>query len=355
MTLQHGGNVWLAAKKYGIKTQEILDFSANINPLGPSPRAMEALEEALQEIQHYPEPQAETLRRDLAGVLGLPEECLLLGNGAAELVYALARVLKPTRLLLPAPTFGEYAEGFADVEKVELPLDPAQNFALPDTSHEKLRAGDLLILCNPNNPTGQLLPEDQLRALLHRVGEVGALLLVDEAFMDFVLPPCSLLKNVPQHPHLLVLRSLTKFFALPGLRLGYLAASPSLVQQVQGVLPPWRVNRLAQVAGCASLQDQAYIEHTLQFMEQQKEWLYQELKNLPGLAPLPPAANFILVDCRGSHRKAQEIQDFLGPRGVLIRLCHNFSGLDDYYFRVAVRSPQENRRLLQNLQQLLQD
>ena len=353
MAKQHGGNVWLAEETYGVQQEQILDFSANINPLGPSPKAITALQRSVDQIRHYPEPQARALRGELAKVTGVPEELLILGNGAAELIYALGRVLKPKRVLLPTPTFSEYAEGFTEVVPVFLPLNPVNDFALLAEAIEPVvQRGDLLIICNPNNPTGQLVDQQQLRALLDKVGQLGANLLIDEAFMDFVEPEQSLLKEIQHHPHLLILRSLTKFFAIPGLRLGYLAASTKVVESLHKVLPPWRVNHLAQVAGVASLQDQTYIQQTLELVDQQRAMLFSALAGIPGLRPLAPAANFILVDCHASGITAREIQNYLGPRGILIRLCANFSGLDEYYFRVAVRSERENSLLIKNLQDI---
>lgn len=354
MAKQHGGNVWLAQKIYGLRQEQILDFSANINPLGPSPLALTAIQQALNKIKHYPEPQAASLRRVIADLMELPEELLILGNGAAELIYALARVIKPRRLLLPVPTFSEYAEGFGDVAKMYLPLNRANNFALSaDKIAPLLQAGDLLIICNPNNPTGQLVEQQQLSALIKRAGQVGAGLLIDEAFMDFVRPEQSLLQEVQSYPFLFVLRSLTKFFAIPGLRLGYLVAPQQVVEQLYNVLPPWRVNLLAQVAGLASLQDKAYMDETLELIGDQKAMLYSGLAAIKGLEPLPPTANFILVDCRASGITAREFQNHLGPRGILIRLCDNFPGLDDYYFRVAIRNAKENLLLIKNLQEYI--
>jgi len=344
----------LAEQMYGIKKESILDFSANINPLGPSPRAMEALQESLVNIKHYPEPQAASLRREIARLTGLPEEMIILGNGAAELIYALGRVIKPQRVLVPVPTFSEYAVGFADFERVEVVLRKENDFRLePGELAQLLQPRDLMILCNPNNPTGCLVERHKLDPLVRGAGEVGAWLMVDEAFMDFVRPQQSLLPHVPANPFLVVLRSLTKFFAIPGLRLGYLAAAPEIIRDLTAVLPPWRVNVPAQVAGLASLQDEEYIERTLQLINLQRLFLTAGLAAIPGLKPLPAAANFILVDCSESGLTAAQIQSCLGPKGILIRQCDNFAGLDGNYFRVAVRCQEENGILLHHLREII--
>lgn len=350
----HGGNVWLAEQIYRIKKEHIIDFSANINPLGPSPRALTAIQQALPSIKHYPDPEAGGLRAAISHTIGLPEEHLIMGNGAAELIYALGRVLRTRRVLLPVPTFSEYAGGLAGVDLVPVPLDRECDFNLQVSNIARLlQSGDLVIICNPNNPTGQLVPGDQLRWLLRRARELGAWLMVDEAFMDFVQPEQSLLPDIPRHSNLIIVRSLTKFYALPGLRLGYLAAAPDMVQRLTDILPPWRVNTLAQAAGLASLADQAYQTSTRQIITAQREFLTRGLAQIPGLRPLPAAANFILVDCRDSGYQDRQIQNYLGPRGILIRPCHNFAGLSHNYFRVAVRLAHENEVLLQHLRELL--
>ncbi|GAB6180931.1 threonine-phosphate decarboxylase CobD [Desulfotomaculum defluvii] len=352
---KHGGNIWLAAQTYGLKERTLLDFSANINPLGPSPLALAAMRQALLQIQHYPEPQAETLRKELSQITSLPEEMLILGNGAAELIYALGRLLKPRRVLLPVPTFSEYADAFRKIEQIHIPLDRHNGFTLDiEAVGRQLRQGDLAIICNPNNPTGQLVLKEHLKVLLTQAQASGADLLVDEAFMDFVFPEQSLMQEIPSNGHLYVLRSLTKFFAIPGIRLGYLATSPSVIETLMSFLPPWRVNLLAQVAGVSSLRDKQYSASTLEQMGRLRTLLVEGLTSITGLRPLCPAANFILVDCRESGYSAEEIQNFLGPKGILIRQCKNFIGLDGYYFRVAVRSERDNARLLQALQELVQ-
>ena len=353
---RHGGNVWLAQQTYGIMTNELIDFSANINPLGPSPRAMEALERAKAYIRHYPEPQAETLRLELASLWNLPEDMIIVGNGAAELIYALGRVLRPRRVLLPVPTFSEYAESFTEQERIAIYLKRDNYFSLqPEKLYPLLEPGDLLVICNPNNPTGQLISRVELRGLLEQAKEKATWVLLDEAFMDFVQPQQSLLEELSLYPNLIIVRSLTKIYALPGLRLGYLAAPPQMIKKLYQTLPPWRVNVLAQAAGLASLQDQAYFNQTLALVNRQKEFMRKALEAMPGLTPLPAAANFLLVDCRDSGFTAAAIKEYLAPRGILLRLCHNFEGLDEYYFRVAVRTEGENLCLLQNLQQFLRD
>ena len=218
---------------------------------------------------------------------------------------------------------------------------------------EQLQPGDVAIVCNPNNPTGQLHARQELLLAAEQAQKRQAWLVVDEAFMDFVQPEQSLLPLTARNQHVVVLRSLTKFFAIPGLRLGYLAATPAVVQRLQQELPPWRVNTLAQVAGSASLADTAYQQATLALLQEQKNYLYEGLAAIPGLQPYPPAANFILVASAASGYTARQLQEQLGPHGILIRQCHNFRGLSPYYFRIAVRTQRENRILLDHLTRII--
>lgn len=350
----HGGNVWQAEQFFGIPVHKLMDFSANINPLGPSPRAIEAVQRALEYIKFYPEPQAETLLKELAKQWSLPQDRLILGNGAAELIYALGRLLTPKRVLLPVPTFSEYAASFAASEQVPILLDRNEDFSLkPEQLYSLLEPEDLLIICNPNNPTGQLVSKDMLLVLVNQAKAKGAWVMLDEAFMDFVYPQQSLLRELSAYPNLIIVRSLTKIYALPGLRLGYLAAAPRIIDELYKNLPPWRVNVLAQVAGLASLQDQIYLSQTLALVNQQRQYLIDGFNAIPGLKALPAAANFILVDCRQAGCTAAAIRDYLAPRGILVRLCDNFQGLDKYFFRVAVRNQEQNHILLTELQQFI--
>lgn len=350
----HGGNIWAAARKYHIKPESFIDFSANINPLGPSPMAMEAMRKGICFVRHYPDPEACRLKIKLSQFLSVPKDNLVLGNGSNELIYALARVLQPKRLVLPAPTFSEYATAFSDVPLKTVHLDCDNGFVLPvELLADTLKKGDVLFVCNPNNPTGYVTPKGDLMMLAEKAYQVGATLVVDEAFMDFVEETETVLPAGLSNPALVVIGSLTKFFALPGLRLGYMAANSDMLAKVAKQLPLWRINILAQMAGEASLGDWNYIMTTLAMVNREKEFLYYRLKNLPGLIPYPPSANFILVDCWNTGFTAAKICERLEQKGILIRNASNFVGLNEYYFRVAVRQRNENLILLRELQEVL--
>lgn len=350
----HGGNIWSASKRYNIAPDNFIDFSANINPLGPSPLAIEAMHDGIKLVQNYPDPEAKELLASLSQYLELPQGNLLLGNGGAEIIFALGRHLKATRLVLPVPTFSEYRFACGDVPVVNVPLRPHDNFRLP-VEHIKriVKQGDVIFVCNPNNPTGSLVSREDLFSLASWANKINAVLVVDEAFMDFLAHRESALPWVLDNPNLVVVGSLTKFFALPGLRLGYLAASSYLIEDVSKQLPPWRVNVMAQMAGVASFKDTDYIANTLKLMHTEKEFLYQELKNINGLTPYPPNANFILIDGWKTGKTSAYLCEQLGKQGILIRDASNFEGLNQFYFRIAVRLREENQLLVQKIKLIL--
>ncbi|MFZ5592264.1 MAG: threonine-phosphate decarboxylase CobD [Bacillota bacterium] len=354
----HGGDLKAAAGKYGRPEKDWLDFSASINPLGPSPAVARAVQEEFWRVMHYPDPYCRELTGQLAAYLGLPPEYLLTGNGAAELIYLLPRALRISRALVVAPTFSLYARSVeAGGGRVDYFLtEPAGGFEpVLDKLAARLAGYDALYICNPNNPTGVLLSPDKLQWLAGRAAEAGCFLVVDEAFIDFVPEPpeSSLLPVLPRQERMIVLYSLTKFFALPGLRLGAVAAAPPLLAQLRRVKDPWSVNALAQVAALAALGDGEHIQASRQAMAHLRRHLTGLLSSLPGLKVWPTTANFVLLQLEQPGLTADVFTDALARRGVLVRNAANFAGLDDKYIRVAVRSEEENAVLCRAMQEVL--
>lgn len=349
----HGGNVWAAAQRLDMEPGQILDFSANINPLGPPPAALQAIQESLQFIHCYPEPEAEELKSALAKYLGEQEENLILGNGGSELIYHLLRELYQGRIVLPAPTFAEYGRSVRKPRYHRFFLKSQEEFRLDVEKLVKvIQQKDVVVLCNPNNPTGKIISQEEVLYLVGEAEKIGAKVIVDEAFMDFVLQKESVVPFVEDHPDLFVIGSLTKFFALPGLRLGYLAASRKATLKLAETLPPWRINTPAQFAGKAALQDSEYIEKTLNYIDCEREHFYGELQKLEGLKPLTSAVNFILIENYNFKHKTKDLKQLLEARGILIRTSAGFHGLSAAYFRLAVRTTEENKRLLGVLQEI---
>ena len=356
----HGGNLEQASRRYKRPKEEFLDFSSNINPLGPSPMALSAISSNLAAIVNYPDPDCTELKSLLSAHLGLREEYLVIGNGAAELIYSLAQAARIKKAVIPVPTFIEYglAVNNCGGEVLEINMPVGNGFCLPlDEIIGHLKGADALFLCNPNNPTGRLFPGRVVDQLVRQALEKGVAVIVDEAFMDFVLSRhChSVMGMVGKYPNLIVLYSMTKFFGIPGLRLGAMAGPVELIEVVKTVRAPWTVNTLAQLAGVASLKDIRYMQETRKIVVREKKFLYKQLSKIPGIKPLPPAANFILIDVRKSGFTSSQITDALGERGILVRDCEGFAGLDSGgYIRIAVRTRAENEKLLYELKNALE-
>jgi threonine-phosphate decarboxylase len=351
-TPPHGGDVYHLARTLGLALGDLLDFSANINPLGIPPGLADAAQAALKEIVHYPDRRVLALRRDLAAYHGLSPEAILVGNGSTELIYLAARALRPGRGLIVTPAFSEYEQALrvAQVPVAFHPTDEAHDFTL----HKVLEpgAGDLVFLAHPASPSGALLAPELFLAVAARVQAAGAYLLLDEVFVDFV-EEASFKTYLGRFPRLLILRSFTKFFGIPGMRLGYLLGAPELVAPLAGEQEPWSVNTMAQVMGRACLADKEYRHRTRALITREREFLLEGLAALPGLTPFPSAANYLLVKLTRPGASAARLRRRMLAQGIVIRDASNFRGLDERFFRLAVRRREENARLLQALEECL--
>ncbi|MBK1990878.1 threonine-phosphate decarboxylase [Sphaerospermopsis aphanizomenoides BCCUSP55] len=358
----HGGNLAWAAALAGCPPDAIVDFSASISPLGPPNSIIAAIVSQLGNLKHYPDPDYSELKLALGHFHQLPSEWILPGNGSAELLTLIGRELAQlTATVLITPAFGDYYRTLAayNAKVLEFPVDlkignreegrgnseegrlivPISLFPhLPiSPSHEYG-----LLLNNPHNPTGKLFLRDDILPYLQDF----ALVVVDEAFMDF-LPPDqeqSLIGLVQEYENLVILRSLTKFYSLPGLRLGYAIAHPDRLAKWQSWRDPWPVNTLAAAAAIAALQDTEFQQLTWKWLPQARNQLFQGLASIPGLKPLEGAVNYLLVE---SQQSTSELQTkLLRQHQILIRDCLSFKELGDRFFRVAVRSESDNQRLL---------
>jgi len=344
----HGGDIWTAAESFGGKPDQFLDFSANINPLGPPKALIPLLTEALPEITRYPDPVCRRLRQKLGSTYSLPEEFFLIGNGAAECIQLAVSALQPKRVGLLYPCFSEYeaAAKKAGCDIVPFFTCKSDQF-LPQTEHllAFLPQIDFLFIGHPNNPTGNHLRLEDLRAVAEACREAGVTLGVDEAFLDF-LPHGeeeSLLPEIERFPNLILFRSMTKMFAIPGLRLGFVIAHPKLVARMASLQIPWSVNHLAQKAGEWLVDEKEFVLATQSFVQQEREILIQHLQGIPGLTIFPSRTNYLLLHTAGCP--VEDLQRELAQQGILIRNCTMYPGLGEGYFRIAVRSRQENERM----------
>ncbi|HAU38992.1 MAG TPA: threonine-phosphate decarboxylase [Phycisphaerales bacterium] len=353
MTTGHGGNHCSLAKQAGRSSDEILDFSASINPLGPPDCLRSVISRNLSNLVHYPDPDASELVEAIARRYGLPREQILVGNGSTEILFAAVRALKNgyRRTVIPVPCYCDYARAAALAEMEVQAVKLGDDFALdwPALGTE-LRGGEMVFLGQPNNPTGLLFDSLEFRRFAD--AHPSTLFVVDEAFADFVDGYRSLAQGI--QPNVVVLRSLTKFYAIPGLRLGFAVARPDLARTIRRHVPPWSVNTLAQAAGAAVLADEEYAEQTRICVAQRRQALVEELGTLPGLHVYPGQANYLLVRLDRFHSDAASLANrLLMNDGIAIRVCENFEGLDRRFFRLAVRTEEENRRLLRALALIL--
>lgn len=331
----------------------LLDLSASINPLGISPRVVDAIRAAIQEVVHYPEPRAPALVEALARYHGVPVQHVLAGNGSTELIYLLARALAPRRAIVVHPAFSEYE---AALEPAGCAID--REITGPETGWAprldeiagRLDRVDLVWLANPGNPTGALLPLALLEDLAERCERAGAVLAIDEAFVDFV-EERSLKGEVPRFPRLAVVRSLTKFFALPGLRVGYAILGDAVGERVEAWRQPWSVNALAEAAAIAALADTAYQEETRRLVPEWRAALASGLEKR-GFHVHPGAANYLLVRLERGLTGAA-LGAALLAEGVAIRDCASFPGLGVDHVRIAVPRPDRQQVLFAALDRCL--
>jgi len=340
----HGGRREAASRLYGIPREEFLDFSASINPLGPPQGVTAAVRAAAVEMAHYPEEVPADLTAAAAAFLGVDEDQVVMGNGSSELIYWMAVELAPRRVLVVEPTFSEYrmACEAAGARCESMLLEEEESFAL-DVEKVRPEGYDLVFVCNPNNPTGYFTPPEEMMRLRRRCRGAGAALAVDEAFIDFTAYGQSILEDGLE-PGLFVIRSFTKSHALAGLRLGALACESDHANRLRRRMPPWNINAFARAAGMAALADGKYLKWTRRELEQARSSLFMGLMALPGIEPLPSAANFLL--CRLENGGASRLAAAMARQGILVRDCNGFTGLGDRYIRVAVRSEDENHQLL---------
>ncbi len=350
----HGGGVDHAMAELNLSREAIHDFSASINPLGTPSQVQQALTAALGRIGDYPEIEAASLRSELAQYHSIPEENLLPGSGSTELIYLLPRVFRPRRVLLVLPCFSEYAPALkqagCQIDTVSLAPETGFEFSAELIIKALKEDTDLVLLANPGNPTGVGIDPQQLLRLAEQLGDTR--LLIDEAFIDFC-PQHSLLTEVMKASNLLVLRSMTKFYAIPGLRAGYLAASAADIARVQALKEPWTMSNLAIAGAKACLASADYRQQTLQLIPQLRTELQQGLEALD-IKVFAGEANYLCC-CLPEHSPdAGKLAGCLRKQGLLIRNCADFKPLDSRYFRLAVLSRDANLYLLSRLRLLIE-
>lgn len=347
----HGGDIVGAREVW---KGELLDFSANLNPLGMPEAVRKAAEEAVGEAIHYPDPLCRALCAAIARRDNVTPEQILCGNGAADLVFRLAFSQRPRRVLVTAPTFSEYQDAVqaAGGEVVYHRLAPENHFdltgAVLDDLNDEL---DMAFFCTPNNPTGRLIHRDLMLRILERCREKNIRVVVDECFLSLADPGegAGLAGTLKDFPNLLLLRAFTKSYAMPGLRLGYcLSADTALLDGLSRCAQPWSVSGPAQAAGLAALAEPEYPARARQLIAVERAWLTDALREV-GLQVFPSQVNYILFWAPG----VDDLKERLLAHGVLIRSCANYVGLGSDYYRVAVRPHRENEGLIRAMREVL--
>ena len=357
----HGGDVVDAAGKSGFRREEILDFSSNVNPLGPSEKALEAARKCFTEIPAYPDSNCNELRQAIASHFsGISKNNVVVGNGSTELIYLFAEAFlkKGEVALIPTPTFGEYESAVRKTGETAKFVKLDKNFNVDGSVYIREMGGaKMVFLCNPNNPTSILIPNETLTGIVERALKQNSLVFLDEDFLEFVEKEktLSLVSKIKHHPNLFILRSFTKIFGLTGLRVGYGIACEEIINVLSCAKIPWNVNCLAQAAAVAALKDEEHLRMTRDLIKKEKTQLLTELKQFRSFKVYPPDANFFFIDIRKSGLTATELTNKLLQQSILIRDCTSFRGLDQYYVRVAVKTRYENVRLIEALKRTVKN
>ena len=380
----HGGNIYKVFREKNLK--EILDYSSNINPYGIPESLKSRIIENLEILERYPDPDYVELREKLANLNNVNLSDIILGNGATEIIFLFMKVINPKKILIVSPTFGEYERA---VKATEIPRDivslscsgdnknienkeiEIEYFELKESDDFKLNIGnlknelekkyDLLIICNPNNPTGKFLKLAQTEEILKECNKYDTKLFIDEAFIEFLADGMkeSIINTEENKKNLFVTRAFTKFFAIPGLRLGYgMYFDKELEQKISEKKEPWSVNNIAEMAGLTVLDDTEYIEKTLKWITKEKIYMYEKLNEISGIKVYETEVNFITgkIDEKlfSEGLNVKILREKMLEQGILIRDASNFKFLDERFFRLAIKDRASNDRVIKAMKEIFQ-
>jgi threonine-phosphate decarboxylase len=353
MTFLHGGNVRAFARRFGLPESEITDFSTSANPLGPPLSVEKTYAESFGLVSRYPDPESSQLKKEVARQFPLWPENVIAGNGATELIHLIVQLIRPRAALLLEPTFLEYRRALrihgAEVRPVSLAEKHGFSAPLAHLAHAA-QGVDMVFLANPNNPTGVLRERGEVASFLEEMERRSVFTVVDEAFIDW-MPENSVGRLVTDRSSFFVIRSLTKFFNLPGLRVGFGLGAKRLVEKLERLRVMWSVSGLAEALGAAALRDVEFQARSRAWLPSERRFLEEELKPIEALEVFPSEANFILARLKNSMG-VEALETELAESKIMVRNAANFIGLDQRYFRVAVRDRSENVRLLEALKKI---
>lgn len=385
----HGGNIYKIFREKNIK--EILDYSSNINPYGIPESLKKRITENLEILERYPDPDYIELRQKLAHLNKVDMSNIILGNGATEIIFLFMKVINPKKILIAAPTFGEYERAVKAIERMEdssilgdsnkkkdvgnscgkqkieieyFELKESDDFKLNihNLKNELEKKYDLLIICNPNNPTGKFLKLSETEEILKECNKYNTKLFIDEAFIDFLKDGIkeSIINTKENKQNLFVTRAFTKFFAIPGLRLGYgVYFDKNLEKGISEKKEPWSVNNIAEMAGLTVLDDTEYIEKTLKWITEEKTYVYEKLNEISGIKVYETEVNFIAgkIDEKlfSEGLNVKILREKMLEQGILIRDASNFKFLDERFFRLAIKNRKNNDRVIKTLKKIFDD
>ena len=395
----HGGNIYKVFREKNIR--EILDYSSNINPYGIPESLKKKINENMEILERYPDPDYIELRSKLASLNKVDISDVILGNGATEVIFLFMKVIRPKKILIVSPTFGEYERAVkatvnyddfscseksdnrnygnknynnknsdnrnsgdkkVEIEYFELKENNDFKLNIDNLKNKLEKKYDLLIICNPNNPTGKFLKLDETEEILKECNKYNTKLFIDEAFIDFLKDGMkeSIINTKENKQNLFVTRAFTKFFAIPGLRLGYgIYFDKKLEKGISEKKEPWSVNNIAEMAGLTVLDDTKYIEETLKWIEEEKIYMYEKLNEINGIKPYKTEVNFITVKIEDNFilkgLNVKILREKMLEQGILIRDASNFNFLDERFFRLAIKNRKNNDRVIETLKKIFDD
>lgn len=348
--LIHGGDIY--SKREILEDKKLIDFSANINPLGMPLSVKSAIIKSIDDFSSYPDPLCRDLINEISKFENIPADYIVCGNGAADIIYRISAGLRPKVALLMAPTFSEYEESLriADCRIRYHYLLESNQFTLDQSIYDKLKPDvNVMFLCNPNNPTGTLIEKEMVSKIAAGCKRNNTVLVVDECFIDFLenSQKYSIVDMLDDFDNVIVLKAFTKIYAMAGIRLGYgICSNKDIIDRIYNAGQPWNVSIIAQKCGVAALKEREYVRQTQRIIKQNREYLMSQL-SLLGFKVFESKANYILFKSENKllHRELEKC-------GILIRPCNNYIGLDDTYFRIAVKSKEDNEYLVKSIKHI---
>ncbi|MGG5461935.1 pyridoxal phosphate-dependent aminotransferase [Clostridium sp. B9] len=356
MSTNHGANLFDLSNKLGFEKKEIKDFSSNINPFGASQKAKEFVLNNIDMVSMYPDPEYKTLKESISTYCGCLKENIIVGSGATELISSFIEIINPKKALLLSPSYSEYESElekinceiakFFSKEENDFKIDVKELIYSINSSNY-----DLVIICNPNNPTGFAFSKDEITELL---ANTNTFVMLDETYVEFTEPEIySSTTLVDKFPKLFLIRGTSKFFSTPGIRLGYgLISHKETKKKMKEKLDLWNINIFATSMGEVMFKDEEYIKSNTTKLKNERDYLFNELSSMADLKVFKSYSNFILCKISSQKLTAKELYDILMKKGIIIRNCTSFEGLNEYFFRVCVLKPEDNKLLIKLLKEI---